>query len=131
MNKRILSVTLLLVLAIFASAQVNTAPSPLPVPQFFDVNGAPLAGGKIFTYQAGTTTPLASYTDATGMVQNTNPVILNAGGFPTNASGNVVGVWLAPQKYKIIVQNALGVQQWSSDGVAGNNLFLDSDLSLA
>jgi hypothetical protein len=42
-----------------------------------DTNGNPLAGGQVFTYQAGTNTLLATYTDATLTVPNTNPVILD------------------------------------------------------
>jgi hypothetical protein len=48
--------------------------------QFFDNNGAPLAGGKLFTYQAGTSTPQPTYTDSSGAVENTNPVILDSSG---------------------------------------------------
>lgn len=130
--KRNLSATaLFLLLSCALFAQVNTAPFPNPIPQFFDANGAPLSGGKLFTYSAGTTTPLASYTDGTGLVTNTNPVILNASGFPANASGSIVGVWLGPQKYKLILQNSLGVQQWSVDQVGGNNLFSLANLNMA
>lgn len=32
--------------------------------QFFDNNGNPLAGGLIYTYAAGTTTPAATYTSS-------------------------------------------------------------------
>ncbi|NCC41583.1 MAG: hypothetical protein EOM21_19620, partial [Gammaproteobacteria bacterium] len=48
--------------------------------QFFDNNGDPLAGGKLYTYAAGTTTPKATYTTAAGDVANTNPVVLDASG---------------------------------------------------
>lgn len=48
--------------------------------QLFDNNGVPLAGGKIYTYQAGTTTPLATYTTNLGNVARTNPIILDAAG---------------------------------------------------
>jgi hypothetical protein len=41
---------------------------------------APLAGGKLYFYQAGTSTPQAAYTDATGLVALPNPVILDANG---------------------------------------------------
>ena len=58
----------------------TTVLSPLPVQKFFDNNGLPLANGKLFTYQAGTTTKLATYTDSTGGSSNTNPIILNARG---------------------------------------------------
>lgn len=51
--------------------------SPLPVQKFFDNNGNPLVGGLLFTYQAGTTTPIATYQDSGGGSPNTNPVVLN------------------------------------------------------
>jgi len=44
--------------------------------QFFTNNGAPLNAGKIYTYQAGSSTPLATYTSNTGLVANANPIIL-------------------------------------------------------
>lgn len=51
--------------------------------QFFDDDGEPLAGGKLYTYEAGTTTPKATYTDAGGLTPNANPVILDANGRAT------------------------------------------------
>jgi hypothetical protein len=48
--------------------------------QFFDNNGDPLSGGKLYTYAAGTTTPKASYTTAAGTIENANPVVLDAYG---------------------------------------------------
>lgn len=51
-----------------------------PFLQFFDDNGNPLSGGKIYTYNAGTTTKKATYTTSDATVQNTNPIILDAAG---------------------------------------------------
>ena len=48
--------------------------------QFFDNNGNPLSGGKLYTYAAGTTTPQATYASAAGSTLNTNPIILDAAG---------------------------------------------------
>ena len=48
--------------------------------QFFDNNGIPLAGGYIYTYQAGSSTPLATYTDANGNIANSNPIVLSPSG---------------------------------------------------
>jgi len=57
-------------------------PLQSPYAQFFDDNGNPLAGGKVYTYVAGTTTNKATYTEATESpgTQATNPVILDGSG---------------------------------------------------
>lgn len=74
----------------------------------FDQNGAPLAGGKLFTYMAGTTTPLATYTDASGSVTNSNPVVLDATGR--------AAVWLQPGLlYKFVLTDALDATQYTED----------------
>ena len=47
-----------------------------PAPQFFDANGKPLVGGKLFVYIAGTTTTAVTYSDF-NLTENTSPVVLN------------------------------------------------------
>ncbi len=66
--------------------------SPPPKLQFFDANGVPLVGGKLYSYAAGTTTPLATYTSASETTFNTNPIILNSRG--------EAEVWLGSPLYK-------------------------------
>lgn len=97
--------------------------SPVPKLQFFDASGRTLAFGCVFTYQSGTTTPLATYTDSTGTAQNTNPVILTAGGFAGTGSS---GIWLqAGQAYTFKVVSAGGTNcatgstLYTVDGVGG------------
>jgi hypothetical protein len=51
--------------------------------QFFDDNGNPLSGGRLYTYDAGGTTPKATYSDAAGATANANPVVLDAAGRAT------------------------------------------------
>lgn len=51
-----------------------------PFVTYTDSSGNPLVGGKIYTYSAGTSTPLATYTDATGVTPATNPIVLDANG---------------------------------------------------
>lgn len=77
-----------------------------PIFQFFDDNGDPLAGGKVYTYAAGTTTPLVTYTSNTGLIAAPNPIQLDAAGRPESGSGAIWG----EGAYKFIVQNSLGVQ---------------------
>lgn len=74
----------------------TTTLSPTPVQRFCDNSGAPLAFGQIFTYAAGSSTPLASYVDSTGITPNTNPIVLNARG--------ECNLWLPPNvAYKFIL----------------------------
>ena len=56
--------------------------------QFFDNSGVPLAGGLIYTYLAGTTTPLVSYTSSTGLTAHPNPIVLDS-------AGRINEVWVA------------------------------------
>lgn len=62
-----------------------TALMPNPKQQFFDNNGLPLVGGKVYTYAAGTVVPKATYTDEDGTTPQANPIILNARGEPASA----------------------------------------------
>ncbi len=98
------------------SITTNATTSLLPVVKasFFDANGNPLNGGKVYTYVAGTVnTPKTSYTDSTQTTANPNPVILDARG--------QANIWLVTgDAYKIVVQNSSGVQQSSTDYVVSN-----------
>jgi len=46
----------------------------------FGPTGLPLAGGQIYTYQAGSSTPLTTYTTNNGNIPNSNPIILGSDG---------------------------------------------------
>ena len=85
--------------------------SPVPFLQFVDANGAPLAGGKLYTYAAGTTTPLATYTTVSGATPNSNPVILDSAG---RAS-----VWLGGSSYKFVLKTSADVLSYTTDNIAG------------
>jgi hypothetical protein len=98
---------------------VNISPVAGAGWQFFDNNGNPLSGGKLFTYAAGTTTNQATYTtsDGTFGTEHTNPIVLDAAGRVAN--GNEV--WLvAGLQYKFVLKTSLGVQLWSVDNISGN-----------
>jgi hypothetical protein len=85
--------------------------SPTPKLQFFGTDGLPLVGGKLFTYAAGTTTPLATYTDNTESTFNTNPVILDSAG--------QANVWLPDTTaYKYILRDADNVLMFTVDYVS-------------
>ena len=69
-------------------------------PQFLDNNGDPANGYQLFTYEAGTTTKVATYTDAALTTPNANPIILDSAGratiFLSSALGNVKCVLAGP-----------------------------------
>ena len=91
--------------------------SPLFNEQTFDANGNPLNGGKIYTYAAGTSTPLQTYTTQNGVVQQSNPIILNSRGEPTNP------IWLigSGQEYKFVLRDANDNLIRTVDDIAGIN----------
>lgn len=60
-----------------------TALLPNAQQQFCDGNGAPLAGGSVYFYVVGTTTPKTTYQDQALSTPNTNPVVLDAAGRAT------------------------------------------------
>ena len=84
--------------------------------QFFDDNGIPLVGGKLYTYASGTTTPLATYTTSAGTVANTNPIILDAGGRTPNE------IWLATGVlFKFVLSTSASVLIGTYDGIPSVN----------
>jgi len=84
--------------------------------QFFDNNGNPLSGGKLFTYAAGTTTNQATYTSSSGNTAHTNPIVLDAAGRVPGGSE----VWLIiGSAYKFIAKTSTDVQLWSADNITG------------
>jgi hypothetical protein len=82
--------------------------------QFFDNNGAPLNAGKIYTYQAGSSTPLATYTSSSGLTANANPIILGTSGRPPN------DIWLSEGYfYKFILKDSSDVTIQTYDNLYG------------
>lgn len=89
--------------------------SPVGNDQTFDANGDPLVGGQIETYLEGSSTPAATYTDATGGTPQSNPIFLNALGYPTLGA-----IWLTGGTgYKFIIKNAAGSTLRTIDNIVG------------
>jgi hypothetical protein len=101
-----------------AFAQTGTV---MPMPKFIgtDDSNNPISGGKLCSFQAGTTTALSTYSDVALTVANANPVILDAAGRAT--------VYLTPGlSYKFILKTAgtdstcnTGTTVWTQDNVLG------------
>ena len=82
--------------------------------QFFTNSGIPLAGGKLYTYAAGTTTPAATFTSVSGATAHTNPIILNSAG--RVATGEI---WLSPPPYKFLLKDSTDVLIATYDNISG------------
>ena len=95
---------------------VNLSPVGGVAGQFFDNNGNPLVGGKLYTYSAGTTTPQVTYASALGNTPNSNPIILNGGGrVPAE-------IWLTDGlEYKFVLYSSTDQLIGSWDNIIGIN----------
>jgi len=102
-------------LAILLAAAVSGQATLAPPPKFtgLDNNGNPIVGGLLYSYVAGTTTPLATYTSSSASVANSNPVILDGAGR--------ADIWLSSSSlYKLELRTAQGAVVWTVDNVSGS-----------
>jgi hypothetical protein len=90
--------------------------APVAHQQFLSLTGQPLAGGQLFTYLTGTSTPSPVYQDALLQVPQTNPLILDAGGFADPA------IYMPPLAQKWVLFDQFGNLQWSVDPVGSIGL---------
>lgn len=79
-------------------------PSIMPIgkQQYTNSAGVPLAGGKVYTFDVGTTTPKATYQDAAGTVENSNPIILNE-------RGEALAYWSGAYDIKVTDANGITI----------------------
>ena len=79
----------------------------IPVWQLCDSLGKPMSGAKLYTYAAGTNTPLETYQDAAGNNPNSNPVIFDSAGRAT--------IWFQALPYKLTLTDAQNNVIWEID----------------
>lgn len=81
---------------------------------FLGNTGLPLNGGKLYTYQAGSSTPLATYTSIDGTIANANPIILGSDGkLPAE-------LWLTyGYNYKLVLKDSADVSIATYDNIYG------------
>ncbi len=76
----------------------------------FDLDGHLDAGGLLYTYEANTMTPLATYADNTGGVANANPIVADSSGQRH--------IWLTVGvSYKFVFKTSAGVTIYTENGV--------------
>ena len=82
--------------------------------QFFTTNGIPLAGGYLYTYLAGSSTPTATYTTSAGTTTNTNPIQLGTDGRPPQE------IWLTyGTNYKFVLADSTNAVIQTYDNLYG------------
>jgi len=88
---------------------------------FADSAGLPLVGGKLFTYDAGTSNPRPTYVNSGGISQNTNPIILDG-------RGEATIFWQGA--YKAVLTDAAGATIWTVDNIVSTDTLIDASSSL-
>lgn len=94
------------------------SPIGSPTQQFFTDQGVVLAGGLLYTYLAGTTTPAQTYTTSSLSVANPNPIVLDSAGRPPQE------IWLQQGTvYKFVVHDSTDspVSVATFDNISGIN----------
>ena len=104
--------------------------------QYLQNSGFMAAGGFLYTYEAGTNTPVTTYPDSTGTVNtpngNPNPMTLSSTGRPASASGAPVAFWVpAGTDLRLIVTDSLGNQLVFIDNIPSINDLSGTQDSLA
>ncbi len=95
-------------------ARAQGTPVPFVYSQWFNNNGQPCAGCYLYTYESGTTTPLATYEDSGETTENANPVVLDSAGRAK--------VFLGTSAYTFELTLSTGTELWSIDGISSSPL---------
>jgi microcystin-dependent protein len=82
----------------------------LSLSQQFDSTGAPLNGGLLYFYAAGTTTPQSAYQDYSLTIPYPNPMVLDS-------AGRIPAFYLADGQIKVVLKDSAGVTQVSADNL--------------
>lgn len=129
MQRFIFAIILFLCSIVPPAHAIQTSIMTIPVPQFFDNQGFPLSGGKIYTCLPGTTcgpgsiTLKSTYSTSAATVSNANPIVLDSAGRAP--------IWLNGY-YKVAAYTATGTLLWTQDNVSSasasneSSVFLDA-----
>jgi len=89
-----------------------------PVIYYTDINGDPLAGGKLYFYENETTTPKETYADVDLTIPNPHPIYLDGAG------RLFVDTFFQNSSYRVELRDSSDVIQWTKDDV--NNIVTSS-----
>jgi hypothetical protein len=96
-------------LNLIAALVVSASLMPPGKQMYLDSAGNPLSGGKVYTYAAGTSTPLATYSDQAGTTPNANPVVLNSRG--------EASIFWGAGPYKVTLRTSADALLWTQDNL--------------
>lgn len=96
-------------LNLIAALVVSASLMPPGKQVYLDNSGNPLSGGRVYTYAAGTSTPLATYSDQAGSTPNANPVVLNSRGEAT--------IFWGAGPYKVTLRTSADALIWTQDNM--------------
>jgi hypothetical protein len=96
--------------------------APVAKQQFFGNDGNVLSGGFLYTYEAGNPTPLATYSESTLTIPNSNPIVLDS-------AGRAPAIYLSPVSYKFVLKTALFVTVWTQDNILNSEDLILSNLA--
>lgn len=88
--------------------------------QALDSNGEPLSGGKLYTYQPGSTAAKSVYSDRAGSTAHTNPVVLDSRGEATIYFDG---------SYKLVLKDSDDTLIWTLDNFQGEGVEYSSGTS--
>ncbi len=83
-----------------------------PDVQYCDEDGVPYAGGFLYFYITGTSTPLNTYSDA-----DLNSTHANANPITLDSAGRAGTIWLEALAYKVVLKDASANTIWTMDPV--------------
>jgi hypothetical protein len=78
--------------------------------QRMDVNGDPLAGCKLYVFEAGTSTPATVFEDYSLSIEHTHPI-------SADAAGIIPMFWVADGTYRVRLTDSSGNEIFDDDGV--------------
>ena len=95
-----------------------------PAMTFGDNNNDPLSGALLYFYEAGTTTPLDTFSDEDLTTANANPVV-------ADSAGKFGDIWLREQAYKVILKTSADVTVTTTDPWNGNLAISGDDFKVS
>jgi len=120
-----------LLLALLATTAFAQDPVSITPYQLLDARTGQVvacSGCSIYTYAAGTNTPLATYTSSTLATPNTNPVLTNSAGYAVNGA-TVTGIWVGTSCYKFVAKDATAVTLFTQDNICDRGAVLKALLA--